>query len=98
MGKKVWYTLTQQGSEPSEDAADHVTLDDDGTVAISDLKQAVWKQNTHTLAEIDARNLVVFEYGKTEDVCKPQTKLNKCTSGSDEEPFSIFYAGNVIIM
>ena len=93
MRKKVWYTLAQQGSKLSEDAAHYVMLDDDDTVAIADLKEEVWKQNQHTLAKIDARNLGVFEYGKTEDSCKPRTKLNKCTSGSDEKPFSIFYGG-----
>jgi hypothetical protein len=91
MLEKVWYTLAQQGSEPSEDDADHVRLDCDDTIA--DLKLAVKERNTHTLVGIDARNLEVFEYGKTKSRCKPRTKLNNCTSGSDDKPFSIFYPG-----
>jgi hypothetical protein len=94
MGKKVfWYTLAQRGSEPSDDAAESVTLDYDDTIAISDLKRAILELNTHTLPGIDARNLDVFEHGQTENMCKPRTKLNACTSGSDDVPFWIFYPG-----
>jgi hypothetical protein len=91
MQGKVWYTLALQGSKPSEDDADHVRLGDDDTIA--DLKLAVQERNTRTLAGIDPLYLEVFEYGETESRCKSRTKLNKCTSGSDEKPFSIFYPG-----
>lgn len=95
MGKKfVWYILAQQGSEPSEDAAENVTLDDDDTIAISNLKQEVLKQNSRKLSGFDVSDLEVFECGKTENRCKPpRTKLNTCISGSDVQPFWIFYTG-----
>jgi hypothetical protein len=94
MGKKdFWYTLAQQGSKPSDDDAEIVTLDYDNTKTISHLKQAVLERNTRTLAGLDAQNLEVFENGETKNMCKTRTKLSACTSGSDEKPFWIFYTG-----
>ena len=90
MGKTLWYILAQKGSEFFEDA-DVVSCENDDTIA--GLKQAVPENNMNTLSGVDSRELEVFEYGENGTRCQGQTKLSKCTSGTDEQPFRIFYQG-----
>ena len=86
---EVWYILCQRGTELSSDA--EVVLCEQSD-RISHLKQKVRAQNQSRLADLDASELEVFEGAESETKCRGQKELSKCTYGTVEQPFTIFYS------
>ena len=56
-------------------------------------KDLVYEKNKNTLTGVDPPKLNVFRFGETGTICLGRTKLSKCISGTEEQPFRIFYGG-----
>jgi hypothetical protein len=92
MERTFYFFLAPKGSELPEEP-DCVTCKDDNNIL--QFKKLVYGANMNMLsdARVDSSKLEVFEHGADGAKCAWNANLSLCTSGTEHQPFRIFYTG-----